>query len=173
MKDIPQQSGLYKWYVEEDVFKELLEKLCGKYEELNKNIDLDINENKIAVYVGIAVRESVRNRLNWHINDNHSPSRIKSGYLSTLRKSIAACHKWKLNDSDTERKVNDFIDDCWIDYETDFDSEKNPEITIKEKEKKYLKEKLYILNIRDNNYEHSMRKVITSKLRKLRKEIKN
>lgn len=173
MKDIPQQPGLYKWYVEEDVFKELLEKLCGNYEELNKNIDLDINENKIAVYVGIAVRESVRNCLNWHINDNHSPSRIKSGYLSTLRKSIAACHKWKLNDSDTERKVNDFIDDCWIDYETDFDSEKNPEITIKEKEKKYLKEKLYILNIRDNNYEHSMRKVITSKLRKLRKEIKN
>ena len=33
MKKIPQHTGLYKWYVEEDVFKELLEKLCGNYEE--------------------------------------------------------------------------------------------------------------------------------------------
>lgn len=33
MENIPQQPGLYKWYVEEDVFKELLEKLCGNYEE--------------------------------------------------------------------------------------------------------------------------------------------
>ena len=42
------------------------------------------------IYVGVAIKESLRKRLNWHINQNHTISCVKCGALSTLRQSISS-----------------------------------------------------------------------------------
>jgi hypothetical protein len=42
------------------------------------------------IYVGVAVKGSIRSRLNWHINQNHTESAVQSGYLSTFRKTVSS-----------------------------------------------------------------------------------
>ena len=65
------------------------------------------------IYVGIAVKESIRDRLNWHINQHHTISSVKSGILSTLRQTISSLVAGNQFD---EKTTNSLIDLLFVEY---------------------------------------------------------
>ena len=74
----PSASGVYRWYITLEGARAL-------------GIDLEgctRSGGHYLVYVGLA--KDLRQRLDWHWNDKHSPSSVKSGFVSTLRQSLSA-----------------------------------------------------------------------------------
>ena len=65
--DIENKLGYYKWWAQKEEFDILLEKLDINIDDIKNS--LEIKDNLYCIYVGIAVNESVGDRLNWHIND--------------------------------------------------------------------------------------------------------
>ena len=110
--------GWYKWWAPKDALEKLLNSpyIKDKYfDELvpyltKKKIN---NKDYYYIYVGIAVKESINKRLNWHVNQHHTDSAIKSGMLSTLRKTISslvAANQYN------EKLTNELIDMLVIEY---------------------------------------------------------
>jgi len=65
------------------------------------------------IYVGVAIKESIRSRLNWHVNQKHSFGSIKHGTLSTLRQSISSLVGISQGD---EAATNRLIDLLTVEY---------------------------------------------------------
>lgn len=175
---IPDKPGLYKWWASQKALEELL-----NYNKINLDKDYinSIIENLTTyetidgekyyyVYVGIAVNESVRKRIDWHINQHHTPSAVNSGFLSTLRKSISSLI---VQDQFNESKTNELIDMLKVEYIT-IDS-KIHSLEAKEKlhskENEEMKNNVLPLNIKGNKNEKL--KEYKKQLMKLRKEAKN
>jgi hypothetical protein len=101
------------------------------------------------IYTGIAVEGSVRARLDWHINQLHTESAVKSGTLSTLRQSIASlCAGNQRNEAAT----NNFIDKLVVEYfpvEYSIHSE-SAKLFLENNEEKEMDEHVLILNIKGN-----------------------
>lgn len=78
MKKIPTEPGVYFWYVTKS----------GAH-KLGLDVQDCTQENNLfLVYVGLA--QNLNQRIDWHLNDSHSISSIKSGFVSTLRQSLSA-----------------------------------------------------------------------------------
>lgn len=78
MEKIPSESGVYFWYVTE-----------SGAQKLGLDVQDCTQENNLfLVYVGLA--QNLNQRIDWHLNDSHSVSSIKSGFVSTLRQSLSA-----------------------------------------------------------------------------------
>ena len=65
------------------------------------------------LYVGIAIKESIRARLNWHVNQCHSESAVKSGTLSTLRQTLSSLAAGNQYD---EAATNAIINQMVVEY---------------------------------------------------------
>lgn len=65
--------GYYKWWATKDDFELLLDKLGVGFEDVAE--DVEKKDGLYCIYVGIAAKESVRKRLDWHVNDTHSASK--------------------------------------------------------------------------------------------------
>lgn len=169
LKFIPNDmSGLYFWWAEESEYLRLLEALGVSRTETDPFVRRD--GNLFCIYVGIAVNESIRSRLNWHVNDAHTASKVKNGTLSTLRQSISSLIAHNQYDKES---TNDFVDKLTIEYRT-YNwpvRDKAGKSEIENMEKKMMNENLYILNIRDNKHEKATE--IKKSLRKIRKTSKN
>ena len=141
----------------------LLEKLGVdiRFEDIESDIEKKEGLDLYCIYIGIAEKESIRNRLNWHINQEHKPSAIKSGYLSTLRQSLSSLLSQNQKD---EEVTNQFIDKLYIEY---FDVAEEDKKELRKKEKAEMEKYLYILNIHGNH--HSKVGEIKKILRKIRK----
>lgn len=119
MEKIPKNKpGLYRWWAPESALEKILNSkyLDKKYLELllPKLTKKKINDNiYYFIYVGIAVNESIRARLNWHVNQHHTESSVRSGFLSTLRKSISSL---VAENQFEEIATNDLIDMFIIEY---------------------------------------------------------
>jgi len=103
-------------------------------------------KNYYALYVGIAAKEGLKQRLKWHLGSTkHTLSSVKSGFLSTLRATIASLLSQKPTSLQTEEKaVDDILDRCyWEWYQNN-----NPE--IEEKRELSREDFIYPLNIADN-----------------------
>lgn len=113
------------------------------------------------IYIGIAEKESIGNRLDWHVNQEHKQSAIKSGFLSTLRQSLSSLlsHNQK-----NEEATNEFIDNLYIEF---FEVTEEAEGELRKIEKEAMEKYLYILNIHGNH--HSKVGEIKKKLKELRK----
>ncbi len=146
--------GCYKWWAPKEVVKELLDStyLEGKYfSSLIDNLEKKTfnGVEYYYIYVGIAVKESIRQRLNWHINQKHTPSCVRYGTLSTLRQSIASlvcgC---QLNQNAT----NEIIDKLIVEYEECEFPIKSTEAKaiIESCERDEMEHHVLPLNIRDN-----------------------
>jgi len=150
----PEKSGYYTWWFA----KEDKDTLIGIFNKYVPNFaqgvcDNDILQTQIdgrtyyALYFGIA-NKNLKERLKWHlgISPSHSLSAIKSDFLSTLRKSIAALllsqEPMKLDEEVVA--VNTILDRCYWEYNKSNDP--------KSKEKSELDSKKYIypLNIAGN-----------------------
>lgn len=168
LNKISSKPGYYKWWVSKAELDIILKVLEISFSEVEKA--LETKSGLFCVYVGIAARESVRARLNWHINDSHTVSRVKNGTLSTLRQSISSI----VSHNQFDKTSTDlFIDKMFVEYFY-VDSAIKSDMTNTELhtiETKLMAEYLRILNIQENHYPFS--DSIKSKLKELRKESKN
>jgi hypothetical protein len=76
--EYPFESGVYFWYVTKNGADKL-------------GIDVSkchVENNMHLIYIGLA--KNINERLNWHLNDSHSVSSIRSGFVSTLRQTLSA-----------------------------------------------------------------------------------
>ena len=168
LKKISSTPGYYKWWVSKVELDILLKVLEISFSEVEKA--LETKSGLFCVYVGIAAKESVRSRLNWHINDIHTASRVKNGTLSTLRQSISSIVSHNQYD---KISTDLFIDKMFVEYFYIYSPIKsdNTKTELHAIETKLMAEYLRILNIQENHYPFS--DSIKSKLKKLRKESKN
>lgn len=159
--------GYYKWWAKKTELDLILNNLNVQSQIIENAIET--KEDLFCIYVGIAAKESVRSRLNWHINDSHTKSRVENGTLSTLRQSISsiiARNQYDKNATDS------FIDKLYVEYFYSNNPIKS-EAAKKELhniEIHLLAEYLRILNIQDNH--HPLSERIKYELKKLRKESK-
>ena len=119
IKTIPKDKpGWYKWWALKEVLEKLLNSKYIKNEHLSYLLP-HLTNKKIRgvdyyyIYVGIAVKESIRDRLNWHINQHHTISSVKSGILSTLRQTISSLVAGNQFD---EKTTNRLIDSLFVEY---------------------------------------------------------
>lgn len=157
------KPGYYKWWAKKEDVEILLKKLDVDitFEDIESDIEKKEGMDLYCIYIGIAEKESIGNRLDWHVNQEHKPSAIKSGYLSTLRQSLSSLLSQNQKD---EGVTNQFIDKLYIEY---FEVAGEDKKELREIEKKEMEKHLYILNIHGNH--HSKVGEIKKKLRELRK----
>lgn len=146
--------GWYKWWASEQSLKLLLNSpyISKKYySDLLSHLTFkNINGiNYYYIYVGVAIKESIRDRLNWHVNQHHTKSSVESGFLSTLRQTISSLVAGNQYD---EESTNKLIDTLIIEYYPINMAIKS--IKAKEKIERIEKEELanntLPLNLRDN-----------------------
>jgi len=104
------KPGWYRWWAPEKALEQLL--IPQKYFERLQKRKYD-DKYFFGIYVGIAVKESIRARLNWHVNQHHTESAVKSGTLSTLRQSISSL---VAGDQRNETATNELIDQLIVEY---------------------------------------------------------
>ena len=168
LQKIKKAPGYYKCWANRAELDVILNELNVKFNDIKSSIETQ--SDKFCIYVGIAVKESIRDRLNWHINDKHTENRVKHGTLSTLRQSIASIIAHNQYD---KKATDDFIDKLEVEYFFNEHPIKsaNAKNELTGIEKALLQEYLRILNIRDNN--HPCAKEIKKELKRLRKISKN
>lgn len=156
--------GTYRWWFHESSLKQL----GLSHNDTQSLLSMTFQgHNYYALYFGIAIEETIRQRLHWHINQKHTQSSFKSGYISTLRLSLCAlllnpALKPTLQSSETV--VNDFMDKyCVVEWCSYPQENKNK---IREDEKSELNAHQYPLNIQSNKWKltnlRSKRKTIKS-----------
>ena len=166
--------GWYKWWASKKSLELLLNSKYIKNKYL-ENILPSLTVKKFDgieyyyIYVGVAIKESIRSRLDWHVNQHHTKSSVESGFLSTFRQSISSLTAHNQFDEITTNKV---IDTFIIEYEP-------IDLPIKSKEAKEKIERIenteimnHVLpiNIKDNK--NLIVKDFLVELKKVRKESK-
>ena len=175
LKEVPKDMpGWYSWWAPEEAIKMLLNSsyISNKYlSNLLSHLTIkNINgKNYYYIYVGIAVKESIQRRLNWHINQHHTKSSVESGFLSTLRKSISSLLAFNQYD---EYITNDFINMLIVEYHPVNLPIKSNEAKekIESIEKKEIANNVLILNIKGNK--NALVKDYLKELKKVRKNSK-
>ena len=117
-KNIPSKAGWYRWWAKNTEVKRLLNdhykylfpllQTCKEKSELN---------GYFLIYTGIAFKESVGARLNWHINQKHTSANVKHRTLSTLRQSISSL-LFGNQGKNSEEETNKFINKLKVEYFT-------------------------------------------------------
>ena len=159
--------GCYKWWACEEKFRQLIDALGVDYDSVADAVEKQ--DGLYCIYVGDAINESLRQRMNWHINQKYSLSNVKSGHLSTLRQTISSL---VAHNQMAKKETDDFIDKLEVElFEVDakvHSDEAKAIITPKEKE--MINSHLRILNIKDNKRDDA--REIRKKLMQLRSEAK-
>lgn len=139
---VNQCPGYYIWWFKEKSIKKLLSPLSNiDYNKLTSD-----GNGYVALYFGISSKpsSSLYKRARWHIFDKHTPSKVSSGTLSTLRQTLSAL--FGLDMTKSQDAVNKFMDDnCeweWHCTKSGKDAENV--------EKEELSTNYYPLNIKDN-----------------------
>lgn len=151
LEQIEAKPGYYKWWAKIGELEIILKALNVKLKDVESAIEK--KDDLYCIYVGIAAKESIRDRLNWHINQKHAWSAVKSGSLSTLRQSISSV---VAKNQRAEDETNSFIDKLEVEYYLKNDGEiknKNTEKELLDIEKALMEKNLYILNIKDNKHQ--------------------
>ena len=142
--------GTYRWWFHESCLKQLGLSHIDSQKLLSTTFQ---GKRYHALFFGIAAKETIRQRLHWHINQKHTQSSFKSGYISTLRLTLCAlllnpASKPTLKQS--EDVVNGYMDKyCvveWCSYHN------NAEDQIRADEKAELRSYWYPLNIQGNKW---------------------
>lgn len=111
------KPGWYRWWGPINALEALLNSphISKKYlEELLPHLYVRrYDQDYFCIYVGVAINESIRERLNWHINQHHTESVVQNGILSTFRKSVSSLVAGNQYD---EKATNTLIDKLMIEY---------------------------------------------------------
>ena len=173
LQKIPNDKpGWYRWWAPIKVLEKL--RITPDYLEFLCKRKLK-DEYFYCVYVGIAVKESIRARLNWHVNQRHRKSAVQSGTLSTFRQSISSLVAEDQFDEDAANQLIDMliVEYCAMDYTIKSDEAKN-EIECIEKEALSSKNS-YVLPLNIQGNKNVVIKQYLTDLKKVRKisKIKN
>jgi hypothetical protein len=154
--DLPKGGGIYFWWVNSEA--------AAVIDGLSPNAQVgmcqkrDINgEEYSLVYVGLAKNLNQRVK-DWHINQKHSDSAVRSGFISTLRHTIAAVLGQNLY---AQEAINDFQNNYMLVGFIETEDYKNEEL-------KFIGSCSLPLNIRDNK-NHPFYKELKA-LRKISKQ---
>ncbi|MCI8778173.1 MAG: hypothetical protein HFI87_03390 [Bacilli bacterium] len=166
--------GYYKWWASKESLALLLNSkyLKDKYlKTLLPHLTTSTYKGKkyYYIYVGIAVKESIQSRLDWHVNQHHTKSSVESGFLSTFRQSISSLVAFNQFD---ESATNEFIDTLLIKYYPINLPIKSNEAKekIEKLEKTEISNHVLPINIKDNK--DAMVKDFLKELKVLRKSSK-
>lgn len=168
LKEIKNCPGYYKWWANKKDFLKLLSKLGSNFSDIENAVEQ--KNGDYCIYVGIAVKESIRSRINWHVNDVHDKKRVEKGYLSTLRKSISSVIA---SNQLAKHETNEFMNRLKVEifYSNNEIKSAAAKKELEDIEKKLMLKNLYIINIRDNNHPLALNiKKILKNLRKKGKE---
>lgn len=105
------KPGYYKWWAAEPEFRFLAEKLGADFDECAGRAEK--KDGLFCIYVGDACRKSLRKRLNWHVNEKHTTSKVKYGTLSTLRQSVSGIVAGNQMD---KKATDDFLDKLYVEW---------------------------------------------------------
>lgn len=155
--------GVYRWWFREDVAQRLLSNLPQvDTKRISKRMLDDGNHCYWALYFGIS--KNLKQRIVWHITQQHTRKSVESGFLSTLRQTISALLNQNMTKS--QKSVNSIMNDCYWEWDYVATEEDADDIETKE-----LSQSLYIypLNIAMNK---TVSKEHLKCLTKLRKEFK-
>lgn len=166
--------GYYKWWAPKESLALLLNSkyLKDKYlKTLLPHLTTSTYKGKkyYYIYVGIAAKESIQSRLNWHVNQHHTKSSVESGFLSTFRQSISSLVAFNQFD---EIVTNEFIDTLLIEYYPINLPIKSNEAKekIEKLEKTEISNHILPINIKDNK--DAMVKDFLKELKVIRKSSK-
>ena len=173
LKRIPDDKpGWYRWWAPTDVLEKLLNSpyIANKYmAQLSSHfLKRKFNDDYyFCVYVGVAIKESIRDRLNWHVNQRHTKSAVQSGFLSTFRKTISSLVAGNQYDEATTNELinNLIIEYCAIDCSIKSETAKN---VIDKIERDELAKNILPLNIMGNC--HIILQPFLADLKKARKQ---
>ena len=158
---IPRTSpGYYKWWATYDSLLVLLSRLHLDFDAIADF--LETKNGLFCIYIGIAVKESIRDRLDWHINQINIERNVKNGTLSTFRQTISSLVGKNMLDN---QATNDYIDKLVVEYFVGDYSIKSQEATVELHgiERGLLSSPyLYLLNIQENKHPLSPKKTIKS-----------
>ena len=121
--------GVYRWWFREDVAQRLLSNLPQvDTKRISKRMLDDGNHCYWALYFGIS--KDLQQRIVWHISQSHTPSAVKTGFLSTLRQTISAL----LNQDMTKCQdaVNCILNTCYWEWDYVATEEDADDIETKE-----------------------------------------
>ncbi|MBO4752077.1 MAG: hypothetical protein J5526_04925 [Bacteroidales bacterium] len=157
---IDHKSGVYIWWFQEDCVNKLLKPIGGgEMSRIQKKIIA--GKNYYALYFGIA--KDCRQRASWHMAQHHTLPAVRSGFLSTLRRTLSAL--LNVNMTAAENRVNNFIEEnCYWEW-----SYTNDKKEAEKMEQRELRNNYYPLNIQGNK---NVPKEYLSKLKSLRREYK-
>jgi hypothetical protein len=160
---VDDKPGYYKWWAKRPELDILLNGLDVSFGEVEQA--LEQKEGMFCIYVGIAVKESVRDRLNWHVNDPHTATQVKYGTLSTFRQSLSSIIA---HDQYDKASTDAFIDKLYAEWFYSGHPVKSEEakVELHDIERNMLSEHLRLLNIQENK--HPLAKPIRQKLSALR-----
>lgn len=157
------KPGYYKWWADKAALQIILNKLDMNFDAVGAH--LEKNGDMYCIYVGVAIKESLKARLDWHINQKHKYNQIKSGTLSTLRQTISSIVSSNMAD---EIATNEFIDKLTVEYYL-YDYPIKSKLAFDEihriEQQLLTSNHLYILNIQGNSHPLAPK----NKLRELRK----
>ena len=157
---ISDSRGLYKWWCKLEVLEGIANAL--QFDIGNCQIEKDDEYGLFCVYVGVAVKETLRKRIKWHMG-NHTPGAVKHKTLSTLKQSLSAVVKHNMSHKYAD-ELNDYMDNFFVSEDMINAARED----IYEEEKRLLSglnQPLYILNIQENKHTQAPKKV----LKKMRK----
>ena len=159
--------GYYKWWAKGRELQTILNKLGISFSEIETSLERD--GDFYCIYVGVAIKESIRKRLNWHINQVNKSSNVKSGTLSTLRQTISSIVGENMLDN---QATNDFIDKLVVEFhpvDLPIKSQLAKEYIHKIESNLLSGEHFYVLNIQENRHKLATEFGSKSTLMKLRK----
>ncbi len=103
--------GVYRWWFPKTMALQLLKPLKGV--DNSRILKEKIGGKEYwCLYFGIS--KDLRQRAKWHTMQKHSASAVKSGFLSTLRRTITAL--LGIDASKSEQQVNDVMDLAYWDW---------------------------------------------------------
>lgn len=113
LENVPNdQPGWYRWWAPEKALRQLLGREFGAIQP-----ELTRGQGPLSdlffIYVGMTTRRTIRARLNEHVNQEHTFTNIKRGFLSTLRQSISSLVG---TDQGDEAATNQLIYQLTIEY---------------------------------------------------------
>jgi hypothetical protein len=138
--------GVYRWWFREDVAQRLLSNLPQvDTKRISKRILDDGNHCYWTLYFGIS--KNLKQRIVWHITQQHTRKSVESGFLSTLRQTISALLNQDMTKCKCQDDVNSIMDACYLEWEYVGTEEDADDIETKE-----LSQSLYIypLNVAKN-----------------------
>lgn len=155
MQKVPNnRPGWYRWWAPKAALEPLLNSrhISKKYmDEFLQRLQRRKykQDTYYCIYVGVAVKGSIRSRLNWHVNQDHTESAVQNKALSTLRQSISSL---VAGDQYDKKATDKLIDQLLIEYcaiDDPIKSEKAKK-RIEQIESDEVKNNLLPLNIKGN-----------------------